>query len=195
MNFSAGTTLRSFLAGGSYVKPGAAGASRNIPASGTINVRDFISAEEIGLYNNTAISFSDSSSLIETAVEANCVIDVNGTGAFGSFDAVDTFENWMKRKLGADSSTNTQYFDVLFNRTAASGYDTTLYGNAANTWYQCGSTDQKWWIKAYRASIGTASSTASGYLAFRRRSDNVVVQNVAVTLTATATVNPAPDTK
>ena len=193
LNTSTGLSLRSYLAGGSFVKPGAAGSNGNIPASGTINLSHFYAAEEVGHYGNTSFSVTSYDQSQGGTASANAVLSVNTTGAYG-IGASPTFQNWLRRLLGNDSSTITQYFDVMFNRTSATGYDTTLYGNAANTWYQV-SSDQKWWVKATRSSNGTNTSTHGGYLAIRRRSDNVVVANVAITIIAEANVVPAPDTK
>lgn len=193
MNFSSGNKLRDFLAGGTYVNPGAAGANQNIPASGTIKLSDFYSAEEVGHYGNSAIQIYDYDGSQGGSATANAVLNVSTTGAY-STGIQQPWQNWLRRILGNDSSTITQYFDVLFNRTSATGYDTTLYGNAANTWYQV-SSNQLWWVKSFRSGVGTNTSTHSGYLAIRRRSDNVVVANVAITIIAEANVMPAPDTK
>jgi hypothetical protein len=181
--------LRGYLAGGSIVNPGAAGASRNIPASGTINLRDFIAAEEFSGYGNTSLSFQSGGA--DGTQWANCTIRADGTFAPG----IDRYwQTWMRNLLGLGDSTTSQYFDVLFNRTFADGYDTTLYGSAANTWIQC-STAPSWNVKTFLSGYGVVSSTASGYLAFRRRSDNVVLMNVAFSITAVCD-NPDPgDTK
>lgn len=186
--------LRSYLAGGGYVRPGAAGETRNIPASGTINIRDFISAEEIGLVNNTASFFHQHAG--GGTQYANCRVYANGTieGVGVYNDGYGNFGNWMRSIFGDDSSTVTQHFDVMFNRTSASGYDTTLYGSAANTWIQC-STEPSWNAKTFLSGYGDVTSTHSGYLAFRRRSDNVVVANMQFTISVTAEEFDPGDTK
>jgi hypothetical protein len=186
---SSANRLRHFLAGGSWIKAGAAGANRNIPASGTINLRDFLSFEEIGHYANASFEFSITNGTGGTQW-ANCKVQADGS--FASPGVQYPAQTWMRRILGNDSSTITQHFDVLFNRTAASGYDTTLYGSAANTWLQC-SSEPSWNVKAFLSGYGSVTSTATGYLAFRRRSDNVVVINVPATISATSFLeDPGP---
>ena len=188
------TNIRSYLAGGTYVKAGAAGYnSRNIPASGTINLRDFLGAEEVGMYANTTQTFTGDNQGFGGTITSNCYLIIQTTGdqsASGGY----TLQRWLRNIL-SDSDTNvTQHFDVLFNRTAAAGDDTVLYGDAANTWYQC-STARTWACKASRATVGTDTSTMSGYLAFRRRSDNVVVANVLCNFSSSATRQTTPDGK
>lgn len=192
--FGSGTNLRAFLAGGSYVKAGAAGYnSRNIPASGTINMKDFYGAEEVGMYANTAQTLTQTSSGSGGTVEANCFVKINTTGEQSASDGF-TNQRWLRNILSDSDANVTQHFDCLFNRTAAAGDDLTLYGDAANTWYQC-STARTWACKASRATVGTDTSTMSGWLAFRRRSDNVVVANVSCSFTANATREVTPDGK
>ena len=185
--------LRGYLAGGSWVRSGAAGANQNIPASGTIKLTDFYSAEEIGFHANAALNFSNGGGA--GTVWANCKItatgNVGGTG-LGTMDYA--FQTWMRRLIAIDSSSVTQHFDVLFNRTGASGYDTALYGSAANTWIQC-SSEPSWNVRSFLSGYGSVSSTATGYLAFRRRSDNVVVANIAFSITSTAAEADPGDTK
>lgn len=193
--YSSGTNLRAFLAGGTYVKAGAAGYnSRNIPASGTLNLKDFYGAEEVGMHSNTTITISHTDTTQSGTATANASLRANASSGALTVSGASGYQRYMRRLLGNDDTNVTQHFDILFNRTSASGSDTTLYGDTANTWTQASTT--KWWsCMATRSTTGTNVSSMSGYFAIRRRSDNVVVANVLCNFTATADRQPAPDGK
>lgn len=190
-------TLRSYLAGGSYVRQGTAGASSAIPSSGTLKIRDFVAADEIGWSGNTSSGYDISLQGGGTAW-ANCKILANGAISGATLGLTNSgFQRWMRRTLADDSSTITQHFDVLYNRTsvtASGGGDTTLHGSAQNTWIQC-STEPSWNAYAYRDTNGTGYCIHYGNLAFRRRSDSVVVANVPFNISASMEVFDPGDTK
>ena len=193
------TNLRALLQGGALVtSPSAVGYNGFIPSSGTIKMRDFLGAEQMGFSGN---SYPNGSNIYFSASDgaahggsaaANCYVTI---GADGKTGPTVPYQTWLQRVTGNTDSTITANFDCLFNRTSASGNNTTLFGNTANVWIQC-STAPQWYIRATRSAVnGLSESFAGGFLAFRRRSDNVVVVNVAVSLYASAEVLPASDTK
>lgn len=196
--------LRAFLSGGTHVSPSAVGYNGNIPSSGTLKIRDFIGADELGHKGNTLPSgyaefeFNEAYNNISGgSASGYCYMQLGANGAYNTTAVGAPYgrsQKWMQRLISNADSTLSSFYDAQFIRTQTTGYSTTLYGSAANTWIQC-STEPSWGAFVSQSGTGSNASIHRGYLLIRRRSDNTVLMNVAVKITASATVQPATDTK
>lgn len=193
--------LRSFLREGSYVtNKGAVGYNGIIPSSGTIKLSDFRGVDGIGMNANNLLTGTSNVYIYNSdegftfiqqpetgfaAANAVMRISANGwiTNGYDSNPLYAYERSWMERLLTNTDSTLSSNFDVLFNKKVG----TTPSGNSVNTWIQC-STEPVWWFYTEQSGAGSDYLSCNGFLAFRRRSDNTELINVACNLTSTSTV-------
>lgn len=192
-------SLRDMLAGGTYVADGAAGTSKNIPRSGTITIRDFLGADELGFYQNNYpynypfYYFYDGDTQ-ETPLEAyaSATMRANTLGHMATMQT-GRWGKWLSKITTPNTSTNlSSRFAIQFTRTAQVGASVT--GSSVNTWITL-STEPAWFISAEQLSVGSNTTYANGYLRFRRVDDSVECVNVAVSMKAFASVTKQEDTK
>jgi hypothetical protein len=198
--------LRSFIRGGSYnPSPGAVGYNGIIPDSGTLRIRDFLGADEVGYNGNTYhallsnyICYASDNSEFGGSASATATLDISATGISSpelpayvspSYFSEIFPQTWLRRWTSNADSTLSSYFDVIFTKTAG----TTPSGSAVNTWIQC-STGPSWSLTASVSGDGYELKSCSGTLQIRRRSDSVVIVSVASEITAEAqsTTPPCP---
>lgn len=191
--------LRDFISGGSYLDESASGYFGNIPKSGTLNLKDFYSVDELGYnannqpYNSGGSGFYSETdydwvSKGETAsATANLSFSLSTSGvthSYGWGKVLDrAFDNTIDTTLLGD-------YQIMFKPTAGSA----VTGSATNTWITL-SSGPKWYLNATRSSLGTTALLTTGYWRFRRADDNQELVNVAVSMSATAEVQDDFDTK
>lgn len=198
-NVGSTQSLRDFIAGGSICDRTVTGNNKNIPVSGTISLKDFYSADELG-YNansypgNTGTTFSesdyDSVQKPGTSVaSANLAVN-NSSGQMTHSSAIGkAFDKALDTTLDTELLSR---FQIQFTRTTQSGG--TITGSAVNTWITM-SFGPRWYLNVTRSGLGTSTNTASGFLRFRRVLDNTEVVNVAIFMTSQAEVWDDLDTK
>ena len=198
-NVGSTQSLRDFIAGGSICDRTVTGNNKNIPVSGTISLKDFYSADELG-YNansypgNTGTTFyeSDYDSVQKpgtSVASANLAVN-NSSGQMTHSSAIGkAFDKALDTTLDTELLSR---FQIQFTRTVQSGG--TITGSAVNTWITM-SFGPRWYLNVTRSSLGTSTNTASGFLRFRRVLDNTEVVNVAVLMTSQAEVWDDFDTK
>lgn len=198
-NIGSTQSLRDFIGGGSICDRTVTGNNKNIPVSGTISLKDFYSADELG-YNansyptNTGVTFSetdyDSVQKGDTAqATANLAIS-NTTGSMThSYNMGKAFDKALDTTIDTELLSR---FQVQFTRTVQNGG--TITGSAVNTWITL-NFGPKWLLSVTRSSLGTSSNSANGFLRFRRVDNNQEVVNVAVYMFAQADVSDDFDTK
>lgn len=189
--------LRDFISGGSYLDESAAGKSKNIPKSGTLKLRDYLSVDELG-YNANNGPYS-SNTFFRTSydwVQKGETASATSNLGFSSLSSAATHTSaWGKALDRAfDNTIDTDLlnrYQVQFMRTAG---NTLTGGNTTNTWINL-NVGPYWILTATRSSLGSTLLSTSGYLRFRRIDDNQELVNVKATLTATAEVQDDFDTK
>lgn len=193
-------SLRDMIAGGTYVENGAAGLSENIPRSGTISIRQFLGADELGFYANNYpynypfYYFYDSDS-VESPLDAyaSATMAANTLGGMTG-QQVGKWGKWLSKIFDASSQNLSSRFQVQFTKTATVGGGASVTGSAVNTWLTI-STGPSWFLGVEQLSLGDNTAYANGYLRFRRVSDSVECVNVAVSMKAYAQVIKEQDTK
>lgn len=191
-------SLRDMLAGGTYVENGAAGLSENIPRSGTISIRQFLGADELGFYANNYpynypfYYFYDSDTQ-QTPLDAYASISMSAN-TLGGMPTMQfgKWGKWLSKIFDASSQNLSSQFQIQFTRTAQ--VVGTVSGSAVNTWLNI-NTAPSWTIWTEQLEIGNNTAYANGFLRFRRTSDSLECVNVAVSLKVFAQVTKEEDTK
>lgn len=171
------------------------GLSGAIPSSGTLKLRDFLGVSELGFSGNTVSIQGYYGSAIDWVTEpdtatANAQIQIYSNGKMKL--STGWMDKWFHSPYGnvGVSTTLAGYHQVQFTKT----FGDTPTGSAVNTWITCTSEPQ-WWLNTTRSGIGTTSLQNSGYLRFRRTSDNVETVNVPMLMTSESTVEKETDGK
>lgn len=198
-NIGSTQSLRDFIGGGSICDRTVTGNNKNIPVSGTISLKDFYSADELG-YNansypsNTGTqfveSYYDSVQKGDTAVATANLAISNSTGSMTHAYAIGkAFDKALDTTIDTELLSR---FQIQFTRTVQNGG--TITGSAVNTWITL-NFGPRWYLNVSRSSLGTSSNSANGFLRFRRVDNNQEVVNVAVYMFAQADVSDDFDTK
>ena len=198
-NIGSTQSLRDFISGGSICDRTVTGNNKNIPVSGTISLKDFYSADELGYNANTGAPTSGGSNPY-AATDWDSV-DIGNTADARANLSISTSTGTTKHgyNMGKafDKALDTNFdtellsrFQMQFTKTVG----TTPTGSAVNTWITC-NFGPRWYINVSRSAQGTTSAGANGFLRFRRVDNNQEVVNVAVYIYASATVLADADQK
>lgn len=198
-NIGSTSSLRDFIGGGSICDRTVTGNNKNIPVSGTLSLKDFYSADELG-YSANIGSPTTGGAYVETDYDsvqkggtASAVANLSISNTTGSMTHAYNLGKAFDKAL--DTTIDTELlsrFQIQFTRTIQNGG--TITGSAVNTWITL-SFGPRWYLNVSRSSLGTSSNTANGYLRFRRVDNNQEVVNVAVYMSATADIWDDFDTK